>query len=162
MFYQDVLAALQAAGARYVLVGGVAVILHGVPRTTADIDIVIDLASDNVLAVVAALTALGFVPRNPVNARDLADPDMRRGWIEDKGMRAFAFHRPGRPLDGVDILFDAPLDYQALVANVELLTADGLVIPLASARDLIALKEFAGRAQDVADIDALRRILGAG
>ena len=43
IFYEDVLRALDAASIGFVLVGGVAVILHGVPRTTADLDLVIDL-----------------------------------------------------------------------------------------------------------------------
>jgi len=41
IFYEDVLRALDTAAIRFVLVGGVAVILHGVPRTTADLDLVI-------------------------------------------------------------------------------------------------------------------------
>jgi len=62
-FYEDVLRALDAASIRFVLVGGVAVILHGVPRTTADLDLVIDLEEGNVRRFVGVMTQLGFVPR---------------------------------------------------------------------------------------------------
>ena len=44
-------------------VGGVAVIFHGVPRTTADLDRVIDLEEGNVRRFVGVMTQLGFVPR---------------------------------------------------------------------------------------------------
>ena len=47
IFYEDLLRALQASNVRYVVVGGTAVILHGVPRTTADLDVVVDLAAEN-------------------------------------------------------------------------------------------------------------------
>jgi hypothetical protein len=158
LFYEDVLRALNARSVRYVLVGGTAVILHGVPRTTADIDIVPELSSDNLLALVAALTNLGFRPRAPVPAEQLADPACREAWIRDKDLKAFSFYRPSRPLDAVDVLIDAPLDYAALDAHGESLDAGGLPIRIAAIRDLIVLKRHAGRAQDLSDIDALERL----
>ena len=45
-FFETVIAALNATGVRYVIVGGVAVVLRGHARLTIDIDIVIDLAPD--------------------------------------------------------------------------------------------------------------------
>jgi len=39
---------LNAAGAKYVLIGGFAVILHGAVRTTKDIDLLVDVSEDNV------------------------------------------------------------------------------------------------------------------
>ena len=45
LFYEP--AKLQEAGVRFVLVGGTADILHGVPRTTADLDLVLDLSASN-------------------------------------------------------------------------------------------------------------------
>ncbi|MBI5628980.1 MAG: hypothetical protein HY953_08675, partial [Candidatus Rokubacteria bacterium] len=72
LFYEDVLRALDAASIRFVLVGGVAVILHGVPRTTADLDLAIDLEEVNVRRVVGVMTQLGVIPRAPVEAADLA------------------------------------------------------------------------------------------
>jgi predicted nucleotidyltransferase len=50
--------ALNAAGARYILIGGFAVIAHGGARTTKDIDLLVDAASDNVARVKQALRIL--------------------------------------------------------------------------------------------------------
>ena len=161
IFYEDVLRALDAASIGFVLVGGVAVILHGVPRTTADLDLVIDLEESNVRRFVGIMTDLGFVPRAPVAPTDLASADLRRAWIADKHMVAFSFHRPGRPLDEVDILIDPPLPFAEMAAGAEVVEAEGLRLPIAGIRHLIRLKELAGRAQDVADVDALRRLLEA-
>jgi hypothetical protein len=58
-----ILAALNEARVRYVVVGGVAVVLHGHLRFTADLDLVLALDRDNVLAALAALQGLGFRPR---------------------------------------------------------------------------------------------------
>ena len=51
--YDDVFRSLTAAGVSFVVVGGVAVVLHGHARMTVDLDLVIDLAD------IAALTELG-------------------------------------------------------------------------------------------------------
>lgn len=161
IFYEEVLRALDAASIRYVLVGGVAVVMHGVPRTTADLDIAIDLEESNVRRLVEVMTALGFVPRAPVGALELASAERRRTWIADKHMAAFTFHRPGRPLDEVDVLIDPPLPFAELAAGADIVEAEGLRLPIAGIRHLIRMKEQAGRAQDVADADALRRLLEA-
>lgn len=159
LFYEDVIGALTDEGVRFVVVGGLAVILHGVPRTTADLDLAVDLNEDNVRRLVAVLTRLGFHPRAPVLADELARAERRREWIEDKGMRAFTFHRPTRPMDEVDVIIDSPVDFARLARNAERLRAEHLVVPIAGAADLIEMKQAAGREQDVADIDALRRLL---
>lgn len=161
IFYEDVLRALDAAAVRFVLVGGVAVILHGVPRTTADLDLAIDLEEGNVRRLVEVMEALGFVPRAPVAAVELVSADRRRDWIIDKHMTAFTFHRPGRPLDEVDILIDPPLPFAELAASADVVEAEGLRLPIAGLRHLIRMKERAGRAQDLADAEALGRVLEA-
>ena len=161
IFYEEVLRALDAAAIRFVLVGGVAVILHGVPRTTADLDLVIDFEEGNVRRFVRVMAQLGFVPRAPVAAADLAVADHRRAWVADKHMLAFTFHRAGRPLEEVDVLIDPPLPFGELAAGAVLLEAEGVRLPVVGIRHLIRMKEHAGRAQDVADVDALRRLLEA-
>ncbi len=161
MFYEDVLAALYDAGVRFVIVGGLAVILHGVPRTTSDLDLVPDLDEENLGRLVEVMTRLGFRPRAPVAAAELAVAERRREWSEDKNMLAFSFHRPGRPLDEVDVLFAGPLDFAALNEHAVEARAEGLTLRIARPADLITMKQGTGRAQDVADIDALTRLMGA-
>ena len=64
--------ALNEAGARYVLIGGFAVIAHGAGRFTKDLDILVDDAADNVARIRQALSIL---PDNAV--ADVADSDVR-------------------------------------------------------------------------------------
>ncbi len=53
-------AALEKNKVKYVIIGGVAAILHGVPRMTGDIDIFIDTSRDNALCMLNTLADLGY------------------------------------------------------------------------------------------------------
>src|SRR6266568_752754 len=65
---EQVLATLSAAKVRYLVVGGVAVVLHGHLRTTAALDLVVALDEGNARRAVEALESMGFRPRAPVPA----------------------------------------------------------------------------------------------
>jgi hypothetical protein len=58
-----------------VLVGGLALVLHGLDRLTAAVDLVIDLSAESAQAAVDALVAAGYRPLAPVDPRALADPE---------------------------------------------------------------------------------------
>lgn len=62
---------LDEAGARYVLIGGFAVILHGGERTTKDIDLLVDPAPENVERIKRALSILEDDAAHDIDARDL-------------------------------------------------------------------------------------------
>jgi len=78
--FMSLFALLTASGARFVIVGGLATVMHGVDRTTSDVDVVLDLATEPTRAALKALTEAGFRPVAPVNPADLADPMVRRRW----------------------------------------------------------------------------------
>ena len=63
---RQIFTALNEAGVDYVVVGGMAVVLHGYLRATADLDLVIGLSAENCTRAVNALTRAGFQPRLPV------------------------------------------------------------------------------------------------
>jgi nucleotidyltransferase AbiEii toxin of type IV toxin-antitoxin system len=85
-----VLRAFQDSQIRYVLVGGLAMLLHGVDRLTADIDLVIDLAPEPASRAVATLLPLGFRTQALVDARQFADPAVRKRWRDEfDGRREF-------------------------------------------------------------------------
>jgi hypothetical protein len=87
LFFEDALVLLRDAGVRHVIVGGTAVILHGVPRTT-DLDLVVEDDPANMRRLVSVMNRLGYRPRAPVDPAGLSDPEVRRSWIEEKGMRS--------------------------------------------------------------------------
>ena len=84
MLYGDVFRELARRKVRYLVVGGFAVNLHGAARLSYDLDLMIDLTPDNVAAALDAMAALGFTPRQPVNAADLLSPEKREAWMREK------------------------------------------------------------------------------
>ena len=85
-----IVGALNASGVRYLVAGGLAVVAHGYVRFTADVDVIFDLAPENVTRAIDALERLGYQPRAPVPFRDFADPQKREGWVREKGLTVFS------------------------------------------------------------------------
>jgi hypothetical protein len=153
-----ILRVLRDADVSFVVVGGVAVVLQGHPRSTVDLDLVIDLAPDNVRRAMEVLTDLGLTPRVPVDAADFADPAVRAGWIQHRNLTVFSLHDPDDPRREVDVFAEEPMPFEQLRARARLVEVEGVEVPVASRRDLIALKRTAGRPQDIADIEALEAL----
>jgi hypothetical protein len=150
---------VKLAEVRYVVVGGLAVVLHGHARLTADIDLIIDLTPAEAEKAISALEATGLRPRAPVRGVEFADAEKRRQWIERKGMRVFSLWDPKNPLREVDLFVEPPIPFEELYARAELLVIGRASIRVASIPDLISLKRMAGRPSDLADIEALEALL---
>lgn len=75
--YLTLFKALNDADVQYIVVGGVATILHGYVRATADVDLVVNLQVDEASKVISVLTAEGFKPKIPVQALEFADEKKR-------------------------------------------------------------------------------------
>lgn len=158
--FRTILAALDGSGTRYVVVGGVAVVLHGASRLTADLDVVLDLEPDPARRALAALGKIGLQPRLPVPAGDFADPEKRRRWIEEKGMRVFSLVDFSNPLRSVDLFVEPPLDFEELWEHAVTVDVDGIPVRIAGIEDLISIKREAGRPKDLEDahrLETLRR-----
>jgi predicted nucleotidyltransferase len=127
--------ALNDAGARYMLIGGFAVIAHGGARTTKDIDLLIDASAENVARVKQALRIL-----EDKAVDDVADDDVAR----------YSVVRVADEIV-VDLMARAcGVDYQSAAADVEAFDIGGVEIPIASLQTLIRTKNTA-RPSDVSD-----------
>jgi hypothetical protein len=157
--FEPIFEALNAHDVRYVVVGGVATVLHGFARLTADVDLIVDLEPAEALKAMTALSSIGLRPRAPVTAESFADHATRRAWIEDKGMRVFSLWDPAQPLREVEVFVESPISFEELWARSELVALSSLSVRIASIPDLIHLKSLAGRDEDRQDIEALRKIL---
>ena len=155
---EAVLASLNAAGVRYLVVGGVAVVLHGYLRTTADLDLVVQLSPDNAQRAVRALASLGYRPRAPVSAEQFADPAIRQSWLREKGLTVLGLWSDRYPGLEVDLFVDEPFDFDAAYSRAVTVDLDSTTATVVSLTDLIDLKKAAGRPMDLADIEALRTL----
>jgi hypothetical protein len=119
--------ALNTEGARSVLIGGFAVILHGFVRATKDIDLLIDPSEENVRALKRAMSTL---PDNA--AAELRDDDVGRYTVV-------------RVADEfvVDVMARAcGLGYEdAVTAGIDRFDVDGVEIPTATKSFLIKTKD---------------------
>ncbi|MCI0634263.1 MAG: nucleotidyltransferase [Actinobacteria bacterium] len=156
--FEPIFDALNRADARYVVVGGVAVVLHGYARLTGDLDLAVDLAPEPARRIIQALGALGLRPAAPVDPETFADRQTRARWIAERGMRVFTMRDPNDPFRQVDLFVEEPIPFEELWDRSERVELEGLSIQIASIPDLIRMKELAGRALDEEDIAELRRI----
>lgn len=158
MFYLDLFRALAQHQVRYMLVGGLAMNLHGVPRMTMDVDLVLAMDEENLDRFIGCARTLGLTPQAPVPLAALKDAGQRRQWAEQKHMIAFALNpaQPGAPT--VDVLIAPAIDISAAIARAQTRLVEDVPVSLAAVEDMIALKAAAGRRQDIADIEHLRRL----
>ena len=152
------LASLDEAGVRFVVVGGLAVVIQGFARLTADVDLVIDLDRENILRTVDTLTARGLRPLLPVSPHDFADAAKRQDWIETRNLQVFSMRDERNPLLTVDLFAEVPIPFEDLFSRADVVTLGGRPIRIASIEDLIRMKQTAGRPQDVVDVERLREI----
>lgn len=138
----QVCAALNGAGAKYLVIGGVACILHGHTRATRDVDILIERTPPNARRVLEALSGLGY--------------GFAREWTPDEILR--------RPITiiGDDPLVDVftvawSVKYEGAVKRSSRIDVEGVKIPVIGLDDLIETKRT-GRLQDAADIEVLEEI----
>ena len=158
MLFEEIFRELNRRKIDYVVVGGVAVVLHGVVRLTADLDLMVHLKEKNLAKFVDVMNELGYKPKVPVKAESFIDPENRRMWIEEKNMRVFSFYHPKKGIMLIDIFVNEPMPYDKIRQNAVKMKMGNLLIPTVSIEDLVKLKEISGRPQDLADIDALKRL----
>ncbi|MFH1263233.1 MAG: DUF6036 family nucleotidyltransferase [Pseudomonadota bacterium] len=156
--FEEIFQGLNQQKVKYVVVGGLAVVLHGHLRTTADIDLVVALDRDNVLAAVRAFKALGYRPRPPVPFEEFADDEKRLEWIREKGLTVFSTYSSRFPGIEVDLFVSEPFDFTAVYSRAERVEVDKTVVTVVSLDDLIEMKKKVGRPIDLADIRVLELI----
>lgn len=148
---------LNDARVRYLVVGGLAVNVHGLLRTTADIDVVVQLDSENVARALAALDSLGYRPTVPVSAAEFGDAETRERWVREKNMRVLRFHSNQHPETPVDVFASEPFvfddEYERAAVREIVDVGDVRVVSLST---LIRMKQEAGRQQDLVDLDNLK------
>jgi len=154
-FYEDLFSTLEEHRIRYLVVGGIAVVLHGFIRATADLDLMVALDRDNLNAFLGIVKQRGYKPKVPVALEDFADPNNRRAWIQEKGMKVFSLYHPGKPRELIDIFVDEPIPFEEAYKQRKVMKIFSMSVSVINASHLIELKRKAGRPQDLEDIRAL-------
>jgi len=156
-----ILHALNHNDVRFLIVGGVAVNLHGYQRMTADLDLVIQLESSNVQAALSVFEGFDYKPSAPVALLDFNDAEKRLDWIENKNMTVFQLWSDKYLDTSIDIFVTEPFDFNEKYNEAQTILLDqDLSIKLISIPTLIDMKKSADRLRDRDDIEHLQSIMG--
>jgi hypothetical protein len=134
---------LERWGAWYVF-GAQAVIMYGVPRLTADVDVTLALRPDAPERFVHDMEAAGFGLR-------VGDTN----FVRQSRVMPFVHERTGVPLD---VVFAGSGLEDEILSRVALTDVGGTTVPVIDLSDLIITKVLAGRPKDLEDVRTLWRI----
>jgi tRNA nucleotidyltransferase/poly(A) polymerase len=137
---RGVFASLQQHDVKYVVIRGIAAVLHGVPRATFDLDILIEATPENAQRLLAALETARFGTVALTSVEDLLEHEITvfRDWVR------------------VDVQTSTPgLEFAAAWRNRETLSFQGQEFYVVCKADLIASKQASGRAKDLEDVRLL-------
>jgi len=137
---RDVFASFQSHDVRYVVIGGIAAVLHGVPRATFDLDILIEATPLNAERLLQALRAAGFGTAELIDAPGLLANEIT------------VFNDRVR----IDVQTSTPgLTFAEAWNHRETMAYQGQEFSVASRQDVIASKRAAGRRKDLEDVQVL-------
>ena len=143
--FQELLKSLNSNGVRYLVIGGLAVVLHGYVRNTTDLDIAIADDEANADRILAALIEFGF---------DV--PGLNRSlFTKPNSLVRMGFE----PLKVEILNYLKGVGFEDAYLRRKVVELDGLEISLISIKDLIANKRAVGRLLDLADAEELERRL---
>jgi hypothetical protein len=157
---QDIAALLGALGRRgvkYVLIGGLAGVVHGSPFPTEDVDITPERSAENLARLSAALTDLNA----RVRAQDV--PDGLPFSDDASSLASVAVWNLTTPYGDLDISFvpDGTEGFADLTREAAATSILGLEVTVASLADVIRSKQAANRPKDQRVLPTLREILAS-
>ena len=137
---KDVFASLEQHRVRYVVIGGIAAVLHGVPRATFDLDILIEATIENARNLLSAFESARMGTASLTTAEDVLAHEVTifQDWVR------------------VDVQTRTPgIDFEQVWKSRETMNFQGQEFYVLSKSDLIASKRAAGRPQDLEDVRLL-------
>lgn len=144
---EAILAVLEAAKIEYAVCGGLAVAIHGHPRATKDIDLLVGPA--DVSTVLSLVKPLGY----DVPSRKMV---FRAGRPDEHHMQRISKLDPADPsrLVSLDLLIVGPVHRTTWETRVRFTWQRG-DLSIVSRDGLVNMKKLSARPQDLADIAAL-------
>lgn len=139
--FKQILSDLNGAGVRYVLVGGIALIRHGVVRATRDVDAIIAGDVENIERV-----------RSLIASWPATRPDGSP--VPEESVAPGKTINLATPSGDLDLLAErsSPLSFDELLARADVRRVGGVEASICSLADLVALKRLAGRERDLVDL----------
>jgi len=137
---QDVFRSFQSHDVKYIVIGGIAAVLHGVPRATFDLDILIEATLENAERLLKALQNANLGTASLITSQELLSNEIT---VFSDRVR-------------IDVQTSTPgLKFEDAWKNRETMTYHGQTFYVASKEDLIASKRASGRDVDLEDVRLL-------
>lgn len=138
---KDVFKSFQSHDVKYVVIGGIAAILHGVPRATLDLDIIIEATETNAQCLLDALLEVNFGTASLTNAKDVLSHEI--SVFQDRVRIDVQTKTPG-------------LTFTEAWKNHVTMKYQGQPFYVVSKMDLIKSKSASGRDIDLEDVRILK------
>lgn len=158
--FDQVFKELNKEKVKYLVVGGVAVNLHGYVRFTGDLDILLLLEEKNLQNMDKVMKKLKYSERLPASILELKDRKKVKEWLKAKNLKAFSFIPPAYNLLQIDVIMEESLKFDKIYKKSTKKIVNNVRIPLISIEDLIKMKKKANRGQDLIDLKALLELKG--
>lgn len=151
---------LHDSSLKFVICGGVACVLQGVERSTLDIDINVEMETDNLKKLIRIAKKFNLKPRNPEPIENLLDEKKRKEWIEKKNAIVYTLSSLESPLQ-IDIFLQYNKSFEDLMLSADLIKIDKYEFVVSSKEDLLESKKKVKplREKDKTDILELKRLI---
>lgn len=158
MDYIGIFELLHKHNVRYLLCGGLAVNIYGVPRMTADIDLILDFDYENLKQFEICVVDAFYQSQIPISLSLLSAEQERIKLIKEKNLIAFSYFNTKSNIMSMDVLIDIPLGFAEMWERKTTRTTEDIDVHIVSVDDLIKLKEYSNRKQDIDDIYLLSQL----
>lgn len=143
----QVLQSLLKNNVSFILIGGYAVIHYGYGRTTGDMDIWLQLGTENKNNLLKALAEFGI---------ESDDLDQLETMDFTKPMPVFFIGEAPRRIDFITAVNN--IRFEEAITEVNYFPVEDIRIPVIQYQHLLLTKSGTSRAKDLADIEELKRI----
>jgi len=149
--WQSFLKSLSEIKVDFVIIGGSALTLHGIPRTTIDVDIQISSKEDNIRRLIHGLEKSGL---------ELDDDDFLPlvSRAELLYGQCISFSVPDGP-QIIDVFLEAPNEFAGLLKSSRRIRFGGFHLQVAALSEIRRMKIEAGRPRDLADVALIDEFL---
>jgi len=160
-YLQEIISSLSKNDVKFIICGGVAMVLQGGERMTMDLDLSVDLSEENLRRFLETMEKLNLTPRVPVPPDAILSPQKREMMIKEKNALVFTFIDTKNPYRQVDMFMTDHLSYEKLKNKVEIIPIGDYNIEVLTKEALLELKKSIDppRDKDIFDIQTLKRLL---
>jgi predicted nucleotidyltransferase len=157
----EIICSLADHDVEFIICGGMAVVYHGVERMTMDLDISLNMSSQNVKKFLTAVKELKLIPRVPVPPESLMDKKMLDFFVREKKAIVFTFVDPDLPYRQIDIFLTKDKSYDSLKKHCIEVDVNDRVVKIISIEKLLEMKLSIKplRDKDKLDIAGLKKMM---